>query len=184
MPSALPHLSRRQVLAGAGRAAAGVLVVSATGAAVSACGSQEPPKIDDLEAQLTSARDDSDLARAAAAAAPPAIAPALTQVASERSEHARALADEIARAAGRPAPTSETMTTATTAGATGTSGASTPPPPPPSVKDVVTALRASADSAAKLAPTLSGYRAGLLGSIAASCTAAYTVALVTPRPVS
>ena len=38
-------------------------------------------------------------------------------------------------------------------------------------------LRASADSAAQLAGTSSGYRAGLLGSIAASCTASYTVAL-------
>jgi hypothetical protein len=45
------------------------------------------------------------------------------------------------------------------------------------VADVVAALRSSADSATKLAPTLSGYRAGLMGSIAASCVTAYTVAL-------
>ena len=32
-------------------------------------------------------------------------------------------------------------------------------------------------SAAQLAAVMSGYRAGLLGSIAASCTAAYTVSL-------
>jgi hypothetical protein len=42
---------------------------------------------------------------------------------------------------------------------------------------VVRSLRASADSARQLAGTSSGYRAGLLGSIAASCTASYTVAL-------
>jgi hypothetical protein len=45
----------------------------------------------------------------------------------------------------------------------------------------VGALRKSADSAAELVPSLSGYRAGLLGSIAASCTAAFTVALKTER---
>jgi hypothetical protein len=38
-------------------------------------------------------------------------------------------------------------------------------------------LRTSAESATKLAPTLSGYRAGLLGSIAASCTTLHSVAL-------
>jgi hypothetical protein len=43
---------------------------------------------------------------------------------------------------------------------------------------VIRSLRASADSAGRLASTSSGYRAGLLGSIAASCTAAYSVALV------
>ena len=42
---------------------------------------------------------------------------------------------------------------------------------------VVRSLRASADSARQLAGTSSGYRAGLLGSIAASCTASYSVAL-------
>jgi len=48
---------------------------------------------------------------------------------------------------------------------------------PPPLADVVRSLRASADSARQLAGTSSGYRAGLLGSIAASCTASYTVAL-------
>jgi hypothetical protein len=38
-------------------------------------------------------------------------------------------------------------------------------------------LKASADSARELAVTSSDYRAGLLGSIAASCTASYSVAL-------
>ncbi|HEY4796301.1 MAG TPA: hypothetical protein VII18_19815, partial [Mycobacterium sp.] len=49
--------------------------------------------------------------------------------------------------------------------------------PPPPLSDVIRSLRASADSARQLAGTSSGYRAGLLGSIAASCTASYTVAL-------
>jgi hypothetical protein len=43
---------------------------------------------------------------------------------------------------------------------------------------VVNSLRTSADSATGLAIASSGYRAGLLASIAAACTAAYTVALV------
>src|SRR6185369_9960426 len=52
-----------------------------------------------------------------------------------------------------------------------------PPPPPPTVGDVAAALRQSADSATQLAIQQSGYRAGLLGSIAAACTTAYRVAL-------
>lgn len=46
---------------------------------------------------------------------------------------------------------------------------------------MVAALRRSADSAAALVPGLSGYRAGLMGSIAAACTAAYTVGLPSGR---
>jgi hypothetical protein len=52
------------------------------------------------------------------------------------------------------------------------------------VADVVTSLRASADSAAKLASTSSGYRAGLLGSIAASCTASFSVTLASGAAAS
>ena len=43
---------------------------------------------------------------------------------------------------------------------------------------MIDALRTSAESASRLVATSSGYRAGLLASIAASCTASYTVALV------
>ena len=39
-------------------------------------------------------------------------------------------------------------------------------------------------SAGQLASTSSGYRAGLLGSIAAACTASYTVALASGAPAS
>ena len=46
------------------------------------------------------------------------------------------------------------------------------------MSDVIDSLRASAESASRLVATESGYRAGLLASIAASCTASYTVALV------
>ena len=55
-------------------------------------------------------------------------------------------------------------------------------PPPPSLPDVVNALRDSAESARQVALTLSDYRAGLLASISASCTAAVTVALAPGEP--
>ena len=108
------------------------------------------------------------LAGAAAPAAPPQLAPALTAVASERSAHARALEDELTRSIGQAPTTTEATTT------------SASPSKPPTVKDVIGALRKSADSASQLAAKLSGYRAGMLGSIAAACTAAYAVALVPP----
>jgi hypothetical protein len=162
VPSAQPTVNRRSVLVGA----AALALVGATAAA---CGPPPPPpELDDLVAQLDRARSDSQLAGAAAAAAPPRIAPALMTVASERSAHARALEDEIARTAGEATPTP------TTTGAA--------PAQAPTTHDVIGALRASADSAAQLAAKLSGYKAGLLGSIAAACTAAHTVALATPEP--
>ncbi|HNA52417.1 MAG TPA: hypothetical protein PK594_16320, partial [Mycobacterium sp.] len=71
-----------------------------------------------------------------------------------------------ARAAGKPTVTPAEPSTPTTAASAG---------PPPSVQDVVDSLRASADSATRLVPTLSGYRAGLVGSIAASCASSFTV---------
>lgn len=177
MPPATSAVNRRQVLAGMGR---GVIAIALLPAAA-ACGSPPPPKVDDLAAQLTLAQADSELARAAAVAAPPQVAPALTQVASERSEHARALAEEIARAAGLPAPSASSTSTPESTTTTTTSATATPPP---SAQDVTNALRTSADSAAALAATVSGYRAGLLASIAASCTAAYTVGLVIPKAPS
>lgn len=170
MPSAIPVLSRRRVLLGA----AALAVVSAT---ASACGSPPgPPKVDDLESQLDLARRDSEMAKAAAAVADSFYAPALTVVAAERADHARALVQEIARATGKqPSSTETTSPTSTTA-------TSTAPAPPPSRSDVAAALRNSADSASQLAAELSGYRAGLLGSIAASCTASVTVPLAMKEP--
>ena len=173
----MPHASagpaslrRRDLLLGLGRGAAGLALLAVT---ASACGSP-PPQVDDLQAQLDLANDDTELARTAATGATGPLVPALTQIASERAEHARALAREIARAAGQPEPTATTTTTTTTT-------ATTVAAPPPAVQDVVAALRRSADSATQLAATQSGYRAGLLGSIAASCTASFAVVLNTPK---
>lgn len=171
-----PLTSRRGVLAGGA-------ALAALGVVVSACGESAPkaPAVDELLAPLDQARHDSALAGAAAAAVglPPQIAAALTVVATQRAAHARALATEIARAAGKlTASTSET----TSASPGPTDGAAASPPPPPPLADVVDSLRASAESASRLVARSSGYRAGLLGSIAASCTAAYSVALVVGGP--
>jgi hypothetical protein len=172
-PGPMPVLNRRRLLASGGR---GVLALALVGIAAVACGRSDPPAPDPLEAELAAARQDSDLAAAAAKAAPPAVAARLREVAAERNRHASALVEELARAAGKPTPTETTSATASAA----------PPPsekpvPPPTVGDVVAALKKSADNATNLLPTLSGYRAGLMGSIAAACTTAFTVALKPER---
>ena len=162
VPSLNPTVSRRRVLVGAA-------TLALFGASVAACGSSSPPpEVDELAAQLERARSDSQLATDAAAAARGATVETLNAVASERSAHAQALSDELVRMRGADAPTA--TPTSTTA----------EPAEPPTAKDVIAALRQSADSATGLAAKMSGYRAGLLGSIAAACTAAYTVALVPP----
>jgi hypothetical protein len=173
VPSAVPVTNRRGVLAGGA-------AIAALGVVVSACGEPppKPPAVEELLGPLDQARRDSVLAGAAAAALgnPPQIAAALTVVATQRAAHARALSTEIARAAGKlSSSSSETASPSPTA-----PGA--PPPPPPPLADVVDSLRASAESASRLVATSSGYRAGLLGSIAASCTASYMVALVPAGP--
>ena len=163
-----PILSRRRVLMGG--AALAVL-----GSAVPACSSPPaPPAVDELEAQLTLARRDSELATAAAVGASQPVNAALIEVAAERTKHAQALTTEIARLAVNPTSTSREATTPTT----------TPTAAAPPLADVVRSLRASADSARQLAGTSSGYRAGLLGSIAASCTASYSVALASGAATS
>lgn len=167
VPSALPKISRRRALVSA--AALAVLGVAAAGCA------DPPPSPDraDLAAQLDRARADSKLASAAAAAQPAqsAQARALTTVASERSAHAQALTDELVRMAGTKAPTAQPSATSTTTPASGA------PAPAPTMADVINALKQSGQEATTLAARLSGYRAGLVGSIAAACVAAYTVAL-------
>jgi hypothetical protein len=166
-------LSRRRVLVGSGR---GLLALALVGPTV-ACGRSEPPAPDPLEAELAAARRDSEMATAAAKAAKPAVAAALSEVAAERARHATALVEELARAAGKPTPTETPETTSATP-----APAQQPALPPPRLRDVIDALRKSADSAAKLVPTLSGYRAGLMGSIAAACTTSFTVGLPPDTP--
>jgi hypothetical protein len=173
VPSAVPVTSRRGVLAGGA-------ALAALGVVVSACGESppKPPAVEELLGPLDQARHDSALAGAAAAAigVAPQIAAALSVVANQRAAHARALSTEIARAAGKLTASSSETTSPSPAAPPG------PPPPPPPVSDVINALRTSADNAARLVSSESGYRAGLLASIAASCTASYQVALVPGGP--
>ena len=171
-----PALSRRRVLVDGGR---GLLALALVGPAATACGPSKPPEPDPLEAELLAARRDSELATAAAKAAPQSAVPALSEIAALRTRHAGALVEELARAAGKPTPTE---TTESTVAAPPTAPPSDKPGPPPGVRDVAEALKKSAENAAKLVPTLSGYRAGLMGSIAAACTAAYTVGLPAQAP--
>jgi hypothetical protein len=172
VPRAVPVTSRRGVLAGGA-------ALAALGVVGSACGESapKPPAVEDLLGPLDQARKDSALAGAAAAAVgnPPQIAAALTVVSTQRAAHARALSTEINRAAGKLTSSSNETASPSPAEATG-------PPPPPPIPDVINSLRASAESAGRLVATSSGYRAGLLASIAASCTASYTVALVPGGP--
>jgi hypothetical protein len=169
VPSAVRFTNRRGVLAGGA-------ALAALGVVLSACGESPPktPAVEDLLGPLDQARRDTELASAAAAAVgnPPQVAAALTVVATQRAAHARALATEIARAAGKLG------TSSTEAAKPSPTDTAAPPPPPPPVSDVINSLRASAESAGRLVASESGYRAGLLGSIAASCTASYSVALV------
>ena len=175
MSSVRSRVNRRRVLLGAA-------ALALLGTAAPACGSApEAPKVDDLLAQRDLAQKDSEMAAAAANAADPAYAPALTVVAAERAAHANALTAEIARAAGTTTPSSTATSSTTPTPATPTPAA---PTPPPSLSDVRAALRTSGDGAAQLAAKLSGYRAGLLGSIAASCTTSITVPLAAKQPAT
>ncbi|HZQ31082.1 MAG TPA: hypothetical protein VFB19_05045 [Mycobacterium sp.] len=157
-------VSRRSVLIGAAALAA----LGAT----AACGSKQSAQTDELQAQLDLAHRDSQMASAAAGPAGAFYAPLLNVVADERAAHAKALSEEIARATGASAASSAPPAVTRSPGAT----------PPPSRDDVTAALRESADSAGKLAANSSGYRAGLLGSIAASCTTSATVPLALKAP--
>jgi hypothetical protein len=141
------------------RLAGAAVLAAATASTVTACGAEEisGPALDSLTAQLRSARSDAAAASSAAAVAPD-YAGALGVVAAQRTEHADALETEIARATGATTDTSS---------ATATTAQSAPPPDLVAVRD---ALTASARSAATAARDESGYRAGLLGSISASCT--------------
>ena len=174
MPSA-PVTNRRGVLAGAA-------ALATLGVVASACGEPppKPPPVENLLGPLDQARKDSALAGAAATAigTTPQIAAALTVVATQRTAHARALSTEISRAAGKLA-SSASETTSPSPSPAEPAG---PPPPPPPLSDVIDSLRASVESASRLVTSSSGYRAGLLASIAASCTASYQVALVLGGP--
>jgi hypothetical protein len=178
VPSTSPVTNRRGVLVGGA-------ALAALGVVVSACGEPppKPPAVEELLGPLGQARHDSALASAAAAGVgnQPQVVAALAVVATQRADHAHALSREISRAAGTLGAPSSSSSETTSPSPTGEAA---PPPPPPPLSDVIDSLRASAESASRLVTTSSGYRAGLLASIAACCTASYTVALAPAGPAS
>lgn len=120
-----------------------------------------PAEVDALTEQARAARRDAANATATIAGRPD-LAAALGVIAAERTAHADALDEEIARAASTP-------TSSTTA--------TTPAAAPVPIDQLRADLAGSQRDAGKLARTQSGYRAGLLGSISASCAAQQVVLL-------
>ncbi|MGV8870964.1 MAG: hypothetical protein ACOH2Q_00435 [Rhodococcus sp. (in: high G+C Gram-positive bacteria)] len=161
-------LSRRGLFRLAGAAALSAATVST----VAACGHEEisGPALDSLTAQLGAARSDAADALAASTVLAD-YAAALGIVAAQRTEHADALETEIARATGTATDTSAAETSAT---ATTTAAPTAAPPDLAAMRDLLTT---SARTAANAARNESGYRAGLLGSISASCTVSALVVL-------
>lgn len=164
-PTPARQLSRRAALIGAGRLGMGL---AAVGLAASACGFGDSDGPDPLLAQLDLARSDAALASSAATATAPPLAEALTQLAADRTSHAEALHAELSRSGHAPATPTSTTNAVSAA--------------PASRADVLAALKRSTESATKTAITESGYRAGLLGSIAASCAAWEAVGLPEEPP--
>lgn len=154
-------ISRRTALRVAGGAALGSTALPLATGCTSSGDDDTPAWVDALAGQAASARRDAANATAAIAVLPD-LAGALGVVASERAAHADALDAEIARAAGAP-----------TTSATGT----TPVAAPPGLEQLRADLATSQRDAGRLARTESGYRAGLLGSISASCAAQQAVLL-------
>jgi hypothetical protein len=162
-------LSRRAAARAVGQRLAGCGAVAALAAAAAGCEPQHAAEPDVLLALEQRARDDAALANSAAAAFGD-LASALKVVAAERAAHADALRTEISRAAGvygdgtaprwLPAPTV---------------------PDPPAVPATAAELRAriaqSGKDALDTAAALTGYRAGMVGSIAAACAAEAEVLL-------
>ncbi|ASO19381.1 hypothetical protein FHR81_001648 [Actinoalloteichus hoggarensis] len=121
-----------------------------------------PPEPDVLEPLLESAEADAALATAVAAAFPD-LAEGAGLMAADRTAHADALRREIDRAVTVEPPEPST------------SQRPDPPVEPPTDAEAARsglqeALSHAAAQAAELAPLLSGHRAGLAGSISASCT--------------
>lgn len=172
-------VDRRTALRLAGGTAVGVLAVGA----VAGCTDKTVHQPDPLAAQENLARADAAAATAAIAVTPQRHA-ALTAIADERTAHADALRAEINRVIGvygdGTTPTHRTRevtppASGTSPAASGTSASTTTPP---SIDELRTRLAKSQQSAGDLARTQSGYRAGLLASISASCAAQAGVLLV------
>jgi hypothetical protein len=152
------------------RSAAALTAGAAAVSVMSACGdsaevSAQQKLADQLLPQVTAARSDAEAARAASATTPDRAA-ALTVIADERTIHAQALTDEITRLDSGRAKT-----------ASSSAAPSPVPTVPPTIDQLRAQLTASARSAGDLAVEMTGYVAGLLGSISAGTTTAVAVQL-------
>jgi hypothetical protein len=159
-PTTTILLSRRSTLRLAGY---GVVAVSALSACSTDGGAAGPSKIDPLIAQADRARTDAAAATAAVATIPDR-GTALGLIAAERTEHAKALDTEIARALGVYSDGSPPS-----ADSAAISSATTETVSPPTLDQLRTRIADSQRGSAALAATESDYRAGLLGSISAAC---------------
>lgn len=130
-------------------------------AGAAGCVRREDEAADPLLDAFTSARADAALATALAALGDERSA-AYAVIAAQRNRHADVLADEIERL--HP-------------GSDATSSAEIAADPAPSLDGLRAALAASSQSAQALAAAADGYRAGLLGSIAAGVFALVQVQL-------
>jgi hypothetical protein len=164
-------LDRRSALRLAGGGTVGVLALGAT----AGCADKTVYEPDPLAAQEVSARADAAAATAAIALTPQRHA-ALTTIASERTAHADALLAEINRVIGTygdgttPIHRTRALEAPADSGPSpAASGTSVPPVTPPSIDQLRDRITKSQQSAADLARTQSGYRAGLLASISAAC---------------
>ena len=167
-------LDRRSALRLAGGGTAGAL---ALGAIAGCTGDDVLHDPDPLAAQEDLARADAAAATAAIALAPQRHA-ALNAIATERIAHADALKAEIDRVVGvfgdgtTPVHRTRAKTAARPSGPSAVaSGSVAPPALPPNIDTLRAQLTESQQSAAQLAPSQSGYRAGLLASISAACAA-------------
>ncbi|MEV4127021.1 hypothetical protein [Nocardia sp. NPDC049707] len=158
------------------RLAGGTTVGALTIGALAGCTEETVYQPDPLAAQEILARADAAAATAAIAVTPQRHVE-LTVIADERTAHADALRAEINRVIGvyRDGTTPAHRTHELTPPASGTSPAASDatasPTTPPSIDELRTRLAKSQQSAGDLARTQSGYRAGLLASISASCAA-------------
>lgn len=162
MPLDRPAVSRRTVLRWSSAAVCGLGITTITACGASDEDAAEP---DPLAGQATRARTDAAIATALLARSPE-LSAALTTIAAERTAHADALETEIARMEGATTSFTPPSTTATT-----------PTGELPNVGELRERLNRSQREAADLARTLSGYRAGLLASISASCAVQTAVML-------
>jgi hypothetical protein len=146
----------------------GVVAVTALSACSTDDAGDGTAKIDPLIAQADRARTDAAAATAAVATMPDR-ASALGLIAAERTEHAKALDTEIARAVGVYSDGSPPSRDSILSSSATTDGATPPTVSPPTLDQLRTRIADSERGSAALASTQSDYRAGLLGSIAAAC---------------